>query len=62
MKTTDPVCGMSVESEKAAAQETFQGKTYFFCSTHCRDEFKQAPQKHTSPMAKPKGCCGGHDH
>ncbi len=62
MNTIDPVCGMSVESTKASGQETFQGKTYFFCSTHCRDEFKKAPQKYTSATAKPAGCCGGHAH
>lgn len=60
MKATDPVCGMSVESTKAAAQETYQGRSYFFCSAHCRDEFKQTPQKYLAPGAKTKGCCGGH--
>lgn len=62
MNATDPVCGMSVESTTAAAQEVYRGKTYFFCSTHCRDEFKKAPQKFTGPAAKPQGCCGGHAH
>lgn len=34
----DPVCGMSVEKEKAISTE-FQGKTHYFCAQGCRDEF-----------------------
>lgn len=59
MKTTDPVCGMSIESTKAAAHETFHDKTYYFCSTQCRDDFKKAPQKYVGAKAKDEGCCGG---
>jgi Cu+-exporting ATPase len=61
MKVTDPVCGMTIKSTEAAAEIKHEGKTYFFCSTHCRDEFKQAPQRYTHGKAKPQECCGG-DH
>ena len=36
---TDPVCGMSVEREKAAASLVWEGVEYFFCSKGCRAEF-----------------------
>jgi YHS domain-containing protein/uncharacterized membrane protein YraQ (UPF0718 family) len=35
---TDPVCGMSVDREKALSAER-DGKTFYFCSEHCRAEF-----------------------
>ena len=45
MKVTDPVCGMSIDSEKAHASETYQGHTYYFCSAHCHRSFKADPVK-----------------
>jgi hypothetical protein len=36
---TDPVCGMKVERSKAVAVE-LGGRTYHFCSQHCRDTFE----------------------
>ena len=34
----DPVCGMSVEREKAISVER-EGQLYYFCAKGCRDEF-----------------------
>ena len=34
----DPVCGMSVEQEKAISLE-WRGQTHYFCAQGCRDEF-----------------------
>lgn len=42
--TTDPVCGMSVEREKAVATE-WDGRTLYFCSRGCRNEFMEDPQQ-----------------
>ena len=42
---TDPVCGMTVEREKAAAMLEWNGTTYYFCARGCRDEFTQSPSK-----------------
>jgi len=39
----DPVCGMEV-NENIHPRFTYQGKTYFFCSKDCKDEFKAAPE------------------
>jgi YHS domain-containing protein/uncharacterized membrane protein YraQ (UPF0718 family) len=35
---TDPVCGMTVDREKALTAER-DGRTFHFCSEHCRAEF-----------------------
>jgi uncharacterized membrane protein YraQ (UPF0718 family)/YHS domain-containing protein len=39
---TDPVCGMTVDREKAVAKQ-FGGETYYFCSTHCLHAFEADP-------------------
>ena len=43
---TDPICGMTVEREKAVATLEFEGTTYYFCARGCRDEFAQAPENY----------------
>ena len=40
----DPVCGMSVEPEKAIQIE-WKGQIYSFCARGCRNEFVEDPQK-----------------
>ncbi len=47
----DPVCGMEVDPAHAAASETYQGRTYYFCATHCRDAFKADPEKYLKAAA-----------
>ncbi len=44
MKVKDPVCGMEIEEAEAKAKETYNGKTYHFCSTNCRDKFVNSPE------------------
>ncbi|MFC4350857.1 heavy metal translocating P-type ATPase [Fodinicurvata halophila] len=39
----DPVCGMYVSPETAAASSDYEGQSYYFCSTGCRDKFSAAP-------------------
>jgi putative ABC transport system ATP-binding protein len=41
---TDPVCGMAVERE-ATPHYARDGRTWFFCSTACRDEFAADPHR-----------------
>ena len=36
---TDPVCGMQIDSDDAAASEEREGRTYYFCSQACYDAF-----------------------
>lgn len=40
----DPVCGMAVDPNESAGSATHQGKTYYFCSTHCLEKFKKSPR------------------
>ena len=42
----DPVCGMNVDEEKAAGKATHNGKTYYFCSPKCKENFEKAPDKY----------------
>lgn len=46
--STDPVCGMVVEREKAVATSVFDGVTYYFCSRGCRLEFETEPKRFTT--------------
>jgi len=45
----DPVCGMEVVREAAAAERTFDGHHYVFCSAVCTEQFDAEPSKYTSP-------------
>jgi len=46
-KVKDPVCGMEIDPKQAAASEKYHGKTYYFCSSDCHDNFKAEPEKYT---------------
>lgn len=41
----DPVCGMTIDPSNAAGSYEYQGKTYYFCSTHCVHRFREDPEK-----------------
>ena len=42
----DPVCGMTVDPETAAAKHDHAGTTYYFCSKSCEGKFRRAPEKY----------------
>lgn len=42
----DPVCGMEVDPARAAGSSEYQGKTYYFCSAHCKAAFDREPEKY----------------
>jgi P-type Cu+ transporter len=48
---TDPVCGMKVDDQKAAAQSTYGGKTFYFCCGGCKGKFDANPQQYASKTA-----------
>ncbi len=49
---TDPVCGMTVDRDKAV--RTVHGATtYLFCSEHCRHRFEADPQRYIGAAAPP---------
>src|SRR5687768_2487037 len=45
----DPICGMTVDAS-AARSAARDGRTWYFCSEHCR-------QKFMAETAPPKPCC-----
>jgi YHS domain-containing protein len=57
----DPVCGMQVNPNQAAAQRSHQGKTYYFCSPGCATKFDREPRRYVAPDS-PKGKSSGSRH
>src|SRR5713226_4779845 len=49
--TLDPVCGMTVDPARAAGSVDHAGRTYFFCSAHCTEQFRAAPGKYVGAPA-----------
>jgi Cu+-exporting ATPase len=47
----DPVCGMSVDPDKAAAKAEHAGKTYYFCAPGCAKRFQETPEKYLKPAS-----------
>lgn len=47
----DPVCGMDVTPSTAAGQSEHEGKTYYFCSSACKEKFDADPARFTNPSA-----------
>jgi YHS domain-containing protein len=47
----DPVCGMDVNDRDAKATAQHGGKSYNFCSTQCRDQFQQNPDRYARQSA-----------
>jgi P-type Cu+ transporter len=41
--TKDPVCKMDVDETKAKHLAQHEGKTYYFCSSSCKDKFEEDP-------------------
>jgi Cu+-exporting ATPase len=39
----DPVCGMRIDPDDAAATADHDGTTYYFCAQSCRDAFVADP-------------------
>lgn len=46
---TDPVCGMALQLDRAAAQVAHNGAIFHFCSRGCSWEFQEAPERFVSP-------------
>jgi len=41
----DPVCGMEIHPQTAAATTAYQGQTFYFCSVECQQQFDQSPER-----------------
>ncbi len=42
----DPVCGMMVDKEKAAATSDYKGRTIYFCAVGCKKRFDANPERY----------------
>ena len=43
----DPVCGKELQPSTAAATENREGKTFYFCSTECKEKFDANHEKYS---------------
>ena len=48
---TDPVCEMNVNEQNAAGKSDYQGKTFYFCSSSCKQRFDENPQNYAKQQA-----------
>lgn len=57
----DPVCGMKVDPQQAAASQEHLGRIFYFCSPECAQEFEKNPYRYmqTEPAQHTghSGCC-----
>jgi len=54
----DPVCGMEISADSAAAQETYQGTTWYFCSESCHAKFQADPAQYARSETLTDPVCG----
>jgi YHS domain-containing protein len=43
-QATDPVCGMTLDTDSAAAKREYGGTTYYFCNPGCAKAFDRSPE------------------
>ncbi len=44
----DPVCSMEIEERTAEFTSEYDGRTYYFCSEHCKEEFENDPEEYVA--------------
>jgi len=49
----DPVCGMTIDPERAAGSSDYGGETVYFCSKGCKAKFDADPGAYTGGRPKP---------
>jgi Cu+-exporting ATPase len=49
----DPVCGMTVNPERAAGSFEHEGTTHYFCSKSCLEKFRNDPQTYLNKARQP---------
>ena len=56
----DPVCGMTVDPDKAKHRAEHAGHSYVFCSARCREKFTVDPARYVvaSPEARASAAAG----
>ena len=56
----DPVCGMEVDEQQAAATAEHNGTTYYFCAPGCKKAFEKDPHKYVHDSDDPAAHEGQH--
>lgn len=49
----DPVCGMEIEEQAAVASQVYDGRTYYFCSEACEEQFLEKPEFFVGAQKEP---------
>src|SRR5690606_16886337 len=57
----DPVCGMTVDPNRAAGSVKHEGTTYYFCSKSCVAKFAANPEAYVRQESPRAGACC-HEH
>jgi len=60
-RALDPVCGMTVDRERAAAVQEYNGQTFYFCSRSCAERFRAHPDRYvpsSTPATHQDPVCG----
>jgi YHS domain-containing protein len=52
VKVKDPVCGMVIDSDRAAAKGVYDGETVYFCAVGCQRKY-EARRSATSGSTRP---------
>ncbi len=47
-RVLDPVCGMRIDPDAAAATRFYRGVTYYFCAAVCKQRFEADPTRFSS--------------
>ncbi|HEV8197251.1 MAG TPA: YHS domain-containing protein [Gemmatimonadales bacterium] len=50
MEVRDPVCGMKLDDKTAPEQSIYEGTTYYFCSTGCKQAFDLSPEEYLADI------------
>jgi len=48
----DPVCGMQIEESKAAGKSVYEGQSYYFCASVCKEKFDTNPKQFITSQVK----------
>ena len=51
VESIDPICNMTVNVADSRYHSTYSGTTFHFCCLACKDQFEQAPEKHSLTVA-----------
>lgn len=61
-KVKDPVCGMGIDPDQAAAHVEHDGETYYFCSDSCHKKFEANLSQYVSTNGEATSSEATHDH